>query len=354
VPRWGGPGRRTGPDVLAAALGGDGPSYIADTDSGTVLVPARRRQGAYNVILSVPFLATDPRQFDPGLVEHGHGVEASLFDGRDVLNAGTWRNVQSTLAAVVRHEPPSTTFHFPCNDADYVTDPVVRSRLREVLLVAVDLGLQGVVLHSNRVATAAEWRTRNLVDERHRLAAALEDVSEVLHGSDTWLGIENMPVTGNDAEELDPLYVYAEDLLSHCSERVGVTWDVCHYAYTAHVSHGLATGAIVQDVRDYPNLLDLGGDDVPLVPAALAGRLKHGHLSAFKGVADARRGTACAEGRLPWDSDVPESRYADALQALRASGAKAVTLEVAEDDYCRRLALPRMLEWCERRLGSAS
>jgi Xylose isomerase-like TIM barrel len=306
------------------------------------------------VILSVPFLAKDLRQFDPALVERGHGVEASLFDGRDVLDAATWGSVRSNLEQVMRHRPACTTFHFPCNDADYVADHAFRDRLRDVLRVAVDLGLQGVVLHSNRVARTAEWRTRDLAAERQLLVDALDDVTGVLDGSDTWLGIENMPVTGNDAQELDPLWVYAEDMLPHCLGQVGITWDVCHYAYTVHVSGGLAAGVIDQDARDYPNLRDLGPGVAPLVPPALAGRLKHGHLSAFRGLADARRRTTCEEGRVPWESDVPEDRYVDALHALRAGGVEAVTLEVTEEDYLRRINLPRMLDWCERTLQTDS
>lgn len=307
------------------------------------------------MILSVPFLATDLAQLDRALVDRGCGVEASLFDAADVMDAGRWALVRRNLAAAADEAPEYLTFHFPVNDADWVTDPAVRRRLLEAVTYVADLGFQGVVLHSNRIAGIETWRARELAVERSLLGEAVAALRRELKGSETWIGLENMPVTGNDAIDLDPLLVYPEDFADLCQGLVGITWDVCHYSYTAHIGELLAAGTLDHPRSDYPNLREPqpGDSEQRLVPDAVVPHLKHAHLAAFTGVADRRTAILCEEGQLPDDGNLPARRYRDALLDLRAAGTPAVTLEIQEADYTCRSQARIMLDWCEAVLGDA-
>lgn len=306
------------------------------------------------MILSIPFLATDVAQLDRGLLAEGHGVEATLFRGEDVMDDDRWALVRRNLRAVAALSPPSLTFHFPVEDADWVADAAVRDRLLEALDVVGELGFHGVVLHSNRIASHEVWRARDLERERDALGGALAALARRVESSSLWVGLENMPVTGNDAVDLDPLLVYPEDFAGLCGGPVGVTWDVCHYAYTTYVGESIAAGSL-DHADDYPHLrLPVRATGATqLVPSTLHGQLRHAHLSAFTGIADRRRRTTCTEGELPGAGPVGEQRYADALLALRAASVRAVTLEVQEVDYTRRRRAPEMVAWCRSVLGAA-
>lgn len=302
------------------------------------------------MIYSVPFLAPDWTQLDMELIDRGCGVEASLFNRDDVMDDATWWLVRAHLERLSRMHLPSLTFHFPVNNSDYVDDTSVRQRLADALALAVDLGLDGVVLHSNRTSDVAHWASTDLAQERAKLADVVGGLIDRVQGSETWVGMENMPITGNDARELDPLLVYPEDLAVLAETGVGATWDVCHFSYTAHVGPRILGGLLDQPRSDYPSLRPLREDEESLLPASLQPFLKHIHFSAFAGVADATSGERCIEGVLPWESTVSEEIYRGALRRAQSSGVKAITLEIAEQDYRRRANVRRMLDWCRATL----
>lgn len=312
-----------------------------------------RPEWNYPVILSIPFLACDWRQLDLDLLSQGYGVEASLFERDQLMDDDLRDQVEANLRRLSTMELPSLTFHFPVNDFDYVEDASVRSRLVEVLLLAAELHLDGVVLHSNRIGTVAEWRRRDLPHERHRLRDVLVEIAGRVVDSDMWVGMENMPITGNDGQELDPLLIYPEDLAEVSSAGVSATWDVCHFSYTAFVGARVLDGSLGQPESDYPALRPLREEEATLLPRAVLPYLTHVHFSAFAGVADRRTGACTVEGVLPYESDAGEAIYRRALLEVESSGVAAVTLEIAEEDYRRRSNVRRMLDWCTSTLDAA-
>jgi hypothetical protein len=65
------------------------------------------------------------------------------------------------------------SFHFPVNDSDYVADAFVRSRLVEARIRASDLGLAGIVVHSNRIRVFAGWEGHDLPSKRDKVLSTL-------------------------------------------------------------------------------------------------------------------------------------------------------------------------------------
>lgn len=298
------------------------------------------------MILSIPFLASDARQFDPGWVDRGCGVEASLFDRADLDDPRVWDGVRATVRGIARDvRPRAFTFHFPVNDCDYVAEPAVRRRLLQAIDLVAECGLDGLVLHTNRTRTVEWWRRADLAAEADRFATYIDGIRELIAGAPFWVGLENVPVVGNDAADADPLLVYASDAARWAGGNVGVTLDYCHYSYSTHVASRCASG-LADATELYVRTVDEGPlGFLPVLPLTV-----HHHFSAFRGLAT-RAGGRCVEGVPPWAGTLPESVYEQAFRAIAASGARVTTLEIREEDYLARRSVFEVIRWCERILA---
>lgn len=275
------------------------------------------------------------------------GVEANLFDRHDIADADSWREVQSTVRRVAQtNRPQAFTFHFPVNDCDYLGDPLMEQRLFEAIDMVADNELDGLVLHSNRIRSAEEWRRLDIAAERDRLREYVTRLADRVDGASFWIGLENMPITGNDAQELDPLLVFPDDFRGMSRKNVGITWDFCHYSYSVHIAGLLARGELAEDASYYPHTQPADYlDFADLAPATV-----HHHFSSFQGVAT-RAGGRCMEGALPTQGDLPESVYDAAFDVIASSErARTVTLEIQEHDYHHRSQVYKAAAWCEQRL----
>lgn len=294
------------------------------------------------MILSIPFLASRLEQFSPTAVEAGFGVEASVFDRHDLIDTETWRCIRNNTQWIAReYSPSSYTFHFPVNDCNYVKDPVVRQRLWECLDLVEACKMDGMVLHSNLVYPTDDWVKLDVSRKRDEYLMFLEELRSRVAGRNLWIGLENMPIHGNDATELDPLLVYPRDFEGMVGGNIGVTWDFCHFSYSVHVSQLILSGAFGE--RDeYPRLQSARYHDF----LALGDAIVHYHFSAFRGLASRRLGTKCIEGVAPWEGDLEEAVYSEAFALLCSTSVKAVTLEIREHDYCNRNAVQEVARWC--------
>ncbi|WP_405709670.1 MULTISPECIES: hypothetical protein [unclassified Streptomyces] len=294
-------------------------------------------------LLSIPFLASRAEQYDPRWADEGFGTEASLFDRADIEDEETWRQVWQTVGRIARDDrPPSFTFHFPVNDCDWTADPWASERLDETVERAGELALDGIVLHSNKWLPVADWQRRDLPAERERFAERVADLRDRLAGTSLWVGLENMPLTGNDGTDLDPLLLVPADYTGLVGGNIGITWDFCHYSYTVEVTRRIAARSL-EPQPWYPDVGRPGFQDF----TALGPALRHFHFSAFAGFADPLRGSVCAEGQPPWQADVPEAVYAAALRSMAAvRHVKAITLEIAERDYTQRENVFAVARWC--------
>jgi hypothetical protein len=299
------------------------------------------------MIISIPFLASRLEQFSASTLQQGFGIEASLFDRRDIVDEETWRRVrENTLRVAREYRPSSYTFHFPVNECNYMDDPLVRQRLWESLELVDQCGMDGLVLHSNLVYPTDDWKRRDPAKHWEEYRAFVEELRRRTAGARFWVGLENMPIHGNDAEELDPVLVFPQDFEGLYGGNVGVTWDFCHYSYTVHVARQLLSGEL--DERDeYPRVLPTGFLDF----LNLGDHIVHYHFSAFRGVASRRRQTRCMEGVAPWEADVPEAVYREAFTHIARSRAKAVTLEIRETDYRARKTVFEVARWCRDIMG---
>ena len=302
-----------------------------------------------SVRFSFPFLATDWSQFDAGWGDEGCGAEAVIFDRSDLVDSARWALVETNLRRAAPLMGSRLLFHFPVNESNYVEDPLIRDRLWYCLDLAANLGLGGIVLHSNIVRPVRAWspESANVATLAFLDFAAL--LARRLEGAPMWVGLENMPIMGNDALDLDPTLVFPADFAGLCSGQLGITWDLCHWSYSVHVVEKILTRELNE--RDfYPRLREAQYLDF----ARICDRIVHFHFSGFRGLARVHGGGVkqCHEGVGPWEADVPEAVYEQMLSAMAgATRAQTITFEVAEESYRVRPRTRAVMEWCRRRIA---
>lgn len=296
------------------------------------------------MIICVPFLGTDIAQFDKSYLDAGLGIEMSIFDRQDIMNSQPWESIKANAHRIMSFDPPAAIFHFPVNDCDYLYDKTVRNRLYEVIDLIADIGMDGLVLHSNRIAGHQVWSRRHLSQERGQLADFLEQLNARIKDKGIWVGMENMPLMGNDALDYDPILVYPQDTTMISYDDIGLTWDFCHYSYTVEAVTRIMNGTLSGD--GYPPLSACDFLDFK----SLTDRIYHYHFSAFRGFATTSGGR-CREGFAPWEGDVEESVYDKGFQVIcQSQRARTVTLEIAEANYVDRTQIWKVVDWCRQRI----
>ncbi|MGR8011831.1 sugar phosphate isomerase/epimerase family protein [Streptomyces hypolithicus] len=255
------------------------------------------------------------------------GLEAYVFDGGDITDEDQWRVLGENLRHAFEVGAQRLTLHFPTENANWVGDRGVYDRLRRFCDLAADVGALGVVLHANQFVSLADWPAFDLVGARARVVERVAELDAYLGDSPIWIGMENMPVIGAQGIDFDSVFVTPSDfapLAELGSDRVGVTWDVCHWA----VSYSTLTAMARLERRADP----VTPFELPAAP------LKHLHFASFAGHAMPTWPDQCLEGVPPQYGDIDPGlltgMLAAALDAARAMSSEVgVVFEVQEDDY---------------------
>ncbi len=297
---------------------------------------------------SLSVIGNRPSEFTSPDRYGNQGIEVALFSRAQLEPEPwneTWANVNQ-LTSMYGHR--NVTFHFPVDDSDYVEDSFVRSRLSEGYYRASEVGLRGLVVHSNRVRPVEAWRQLRADSERFRVLDILSDVRNRDASSSTWLGIENMPLVGNHGMETDPLFTSTEDFIDLPNELT-IVWDVCHAKSSEQYLRALQLGQLP------PELFARSEDGLLFNPTALQRhKIVHWHFASNRGLNNPLTGSQCTEGVLPQEGDLPESDYEDALRdiAYLTGDRCTINFEVQEDDYHQRHRGPAIIQWASRVLST--
>lgn len=269
-------------------------------------------------------------------------VEAVLFNREQLADepwSANWSNMRD---AVSQYGNDNVVFHFPMNGSDYIDDSFVSKRLVESYDRASDLGIAGLIVHSNRIRTAEEWEGVNQDAERTRIFEALLKLWERNRGTDTWIGLENMPSVGNYGSETDPLFISTDDF-DQMPYEIGIVWDVCHALCSVQYAEAYRSGRSGSGLHVRPDASQFTD------PTDMAGRVVHWHFASSKGLNIPREGSVCTEGVLPAEGDMEESAYAEQLIKIASvGGGLAVNFEVKEADYSQRNRGPAIMEWANQ------
>lgn len=288
--------------------------------------------------ISIPFLATDIMQLPAEGTSNA--VEAVIFNFADLQDENwkiAWENISK---AIKKYQAHNVTFHFPVNDSDYCANPFVESRLSESYSRASDLGMHGVVVHSNRIRKIPEWQNVNLKDEREIVASKLAKIVNSKN-SNTFLALENMPIMDNYAIEIDPLFCFPEDFSVLNGTGVGVVWDICHYSITrTNITEVLE---YKQNKSYYPNFRISALEDFNKIKDQIV----HWHFAAFDGVANPDTGSHTKEGVIPSESFLGEGEYEKYLKEIFkiCNTNQHIVFEIQDNNYSERVKVYQMINW---------
>lgn len=279
----------------------------------------------------MPFWGLAPEQIDTAWLDRGYGVEALLFKAEELRELDRFEKILADLP-----EPSALTCHFPM-DADYIDDAWARDRLYEFIDVAHRQGARGVVVHTNHFIDVEQLEHVDLRALRHRYLEFFAEVDAHLAGSGLWVGVENMPLMGDAGKNVDAAFVYPHDFADFAYESVGVTFDLAHWMGS------LETASAASKLGVPPRLLPPTRECGLLDFTAVRGHIKHLHFGAVQGVALPPGRSVAAGGAVPPDGQ-PGSSYRELVQEFASPGL-AMSLEIQELDYRRRVALWQALRW---------
>lgn len=292
---------------------------------------------------SLSFLGCSVEQLPvPG--QYGNdGVEAALFNLRHLEDSAWKQNWQNISLAAHLYGAENVTFHFPMNECDFVADAGIRDRLKEGYQRAGQLGLAGMVVHSNRIRVAQEWEKFDVHAEQSKVFHTLTEAKQKGATPNTWLGLENMPLVGNYQYETDPLFVGACDFTDLPTD-IGIVWDVCHALGSLQYLSALQQAALPSNI--FARLIDPECFDLSVI----RDRIVHWHFAGSTGLNNPETGQTCTEGVLPWEADQPIEAFEDAIDTIYAtqSQARIINFEVQELDYSQRHRGPAIIEWAKR------
>lgn len=292
--------------------------------------------------ISIPFLATDIKQ----LPQKGtsDAIEAVIFNFED-LEKSIWKLVWQNIKLVINeYGSNNVTFHFPVNNSDYIRDPFVEDRLYEALNRASDLGMHGIIVHSNRIRKISEWKDVDLNSERKLVIDKLNKIRSKVSSS-TFLALENMPIMDNYGIEIDPLFCFPEDfnILSDC--KIGIVWDICHYSITL-----TNINEVVQKKQNksyYPNFKIASPKDF----VQISDKIVHWHFSGFQGIANPDTKSITKEGVIPSESYLGEAEYELYMNYILdiSNNNQHIVFEIQDADYYSRTNIYKMINWFQQR-----
>ncbi|MCC3378208.1 sugar phosphate isomerase/epimerase [Paenibacillus farraposensis] len=295
-------------------------------------------------VFGLSFYAKYGEQLQPDYADLFGKVEAAIFNREDLLDP-IWDSVwANTRRAVDWFGGRNTSFHFPVNHSNIVTDPFVKSRLIETLQRSEQLGIPHVVVHANQLYLLEEWKHQNMDELR---AGFLDCLQDVIHqaGSSVSVCLENLPPIGNLYDDADPVFIFTKDFQDIQIGKMFFTWDICHYFNTVYTMNFARTHPEFQDMLPSYSPCDY------MDFKTMISKIKHWHFSAFNQIANPITQSSCREGVLPWESCVDESLYAEALTLIHEDAVrenKAIIFEISEKDYTRRTHVLQMLEWAKK------
>lgn len=280
----------------------------------------------------LPFWGLDRDQLDRRWIDRGYGLEAILFRRSELADLDSFERILSEVGTGTE-----LTLHFPM-DANYLLDPIVISYLYRFIELAHRFSATGVVLHSNYIVEINALPAVDFSAVRGRFLEFFALLDDRIDGSGLWVGVENMPLVGDDGTDVDAVFVYPEDFSDFSFRNVGITFDTAHWV-----------GAVDSTEDSYRRNLD-----AHLFPprrrhgtldfAGLVETVRHIHFGAVCGVSLPPALSVAQGGHLPASADA--NTYADVLKPFCGRDL-TMSLEIAELDYSDRRNAWQAVEWLQ-------
>ena len=291
----------------------------------------------------ISFLAYDKRQIDTKWLDKKLGFEGNIFNGNDLNEAENWDRIKENLDYILKSNSNILTLHFPTENANYLKNTNAKHQLYDFIDLAIEKNISGITLHTNQFLTIDQYLKYDLKKNRKDFMDFIKNIDNYIGERNLWIGIENLPIIGNEGDDFDPLFIYPEDyniFNDYNLRNIGITWDICHWFITIYTQQSMCALTPNQNLKTH-NYLDF---------LQLSDKIKHFHFSSFKNLAFPLSNAKCEEGKPPQEGIIDIENLEKCILSISNvfnDTDIGITFEVQEEDYNNRINNWKTLEWFE-------
>ena len=281
----------------------------------------------------MPYAASEKEQIDEDWVADGGGVEAIFFSPADIDQMDHSLDVFTDI-------PGPKTVHFPMVEMSSINDKATYRSLCKLVELSASLGALGVVCHSNYLVEISKIPSINFEDARREISLLLNEVGDLAERYGLWLGIENMPIIGDEGDNTDALFVFPSHYRYIESSGIVRVLALAHWVGSLDTCRASAASPELSKYIPTWSVKNLNEDPFSIDSFP---RIGHSHISKVSGLAlpfgrSTARGGAVPSGEI----------YADLVARLVRAGVQTASLEIAESDYSARVRFYEALGWLEQ------
>lgn len=289
------------------------------------------------ITVQAPFLLTNTDQIPDTLVRNGICLEGNIFDGNDLREETVWNKINNNLDLIKgKYGEVVHSLHYPMNNANYISDHNAKDWLIRFVEIAHKFNIQTMVLHSNYFQSIDEFRVSKINEIRNKYLMFFQNIDNEIKGSNVKIGVENMPIIGDRGNDYDSIFVLPSDFENFNFEKIGVTWDIGHWAYTYFILDSLrnfSTAVTTQklEFNEFTKIRE---------------KIFHTHFSSFKGATYPFSNSLCEEGIIPSEGTIDPLYLVNSIKEIdKWDKPITMTLEIKEDDYNNRVNICKTVEW---------
>lgn len=292
--------------------------------------------------IAIPFLLSELTQIPDLIKERNFLLEGIVFDANLFAKKNFWKKIEVSMAFLSKKFPNRLySLHFPVDNADYLSSPIVKEYLYRFIDLAVSYKVQIIVIHSNYIKSLNTFNIETLGKKRKEYLCFFKILDRYIAKKNITLCVENMPIIGNHGNDVDSVFVLPQDFKEFNFSNIKIVWDIGHWAYTWSVLKSL------NRISPYIKTINVRFNEFFLLKQNLA----HFQLSSFKTIALPGTGTKCLEGIVPSDGDIDEHLLRDILLSINSwKNSYVVSLEIQDKDYTDRVNLFKTIKWLDEQI----
>lgn len=294
------------------------------------------------ISISIPFLLSNPEQI-PYEVKNNEKIllEGNVFDADLFTDENYWKKLEDIIEDLnIKYPGKLYSLHFPTENADYMRSSSVEKYLFRFLDIVIKNNIQILVLHTNNIIPHAQYNYKSIAPVRKKYFKFFNKIDKYIKGTNSFVCIENLPITGNNGDDFDSVFVFPDDFSGLKLEKVKIVWDIGHWAYTWSVLRSL------DNISPYIMIKHVGSFDSFL---SLRDEIKYFQFSSFKTIAFPGTRSKCLEGIVPSKGDIDEHLLSDVLLSMHSwKESYVMSLEIQDEDYKNRINLLNTIDWIDR------
>ncbi|MCL1936759.1 MAG: hypothetical protein FWF57_10355 [Defluviitaleaceae bacterium] len=293
------------------------------------------------MIPQIAFNLLDVRQVNSEWIQLGCGVEGHIFDGFDFIDKNCFNNLENSIQIIKNMNPKKLTLHFPTSNASYIDNDKMLNNLFRFIEIALKYDIEVLTLHTNDFVKVEDYKNYNISKRKSMFISLLDKLDKELKNTNLYIGIENIPIIGNEADEFDPLFVMPDSFQDIKNfSNIKTTFDICHWLITYYTLKSIALLKREDFILNIDDFLEISN-------------IIHFHFSSFRNLLIPYSEGICQEGLKPYEGLPEESVLLNILKSINSKYPKniGIVFEVVENCYMKRKNAFLTLEWFKKAIG---